>query len=97
MSKIWYVYIISNKKNGTLYIGVTSDLLKRIRQHKNKSYTWFSAKYGLDMLVYYEDCGDMESAITREKELKWRLRKKKINLIESINPAREDLYEKLER
>ena len=86
MDKSLYVYILTNKRNGTLYIGVTSDLLSRIYKHKNGMYEGFSKKYGIDKLVYYEIYGDTFSAITREKRLKkWR-REWKIRLIEGKNP-----------
>lgn len=62
------VYIITNRHNTTLYIGVTSNLIQRIYQHKNKQIKGFSSKYNLDKLVYFEHCGDMDSAILREKE-----------------------------
>lgn len=65
----YYVYITTNKKEGTLYIGVTSDLIKRIQEHKNKDIKGFTAKYNLDKLVYYESTPDIVSAITREKQL----------------------------
>ena len=93
--KNMYVYIITNKKDGTLYIGVTNNLVRRIYEHKNKIFKGFSYKYGLDKLVYYEHFDDIESAILREKELKkWR-RLWKIELIEKDNPEWKDLYEGL--
>lgn len=93
MNKPWYVYIMSNKKNWTLYVGVTSDLLKRVNEHKNKLTPWFTSKYWLDKLVYYEECGNIEIWIEREKQLKWWNRKNKLKLIEDINPQRNDLSE----
>ncbi|MBS0351685.1 MAG: GIY-YIG nuclease family protein [Proteobacteria bacterium] len=90
--KSGYVYILANQPNGTLYIGVTSDLRKRIWQHKNKHSDGFTAKYHLDKLVYYEVFEDIESAIYREKRLKEWQRKWKISLIEKINPLWKDLY-----
>jgi len=88
-----FVYIISNRKNGTIYTGVTSDLNKRIFQHKNKLIDGFSKKYGLDKLVFFEEYADIYNAIVREKEIKGWLRRKKIELIESINPNWNDLAE----
>lgn len=91
-----YVYILSNKRNGTLYVGVTSNLVKRIFEHKEKVVKGFSAKYNLDLLVYYEEWWSIEEAIQREKQLKAGNRKKKLSLIESINPDWKDLSEYLE-
>lgn len=86
------VYILANKKNGTLYIGVTSDLRKRIYQHKNGLFQRFSCKYEIHMLVYYELHESMEAAITREKQIKKWNRDWKIELIASQNPEWGDLY-----
>ena len=91
-----YVYILSNKRNGTLYVGVTSNLVKRIFEHKEKVVNGFSAKYNLVLLVYYEEWWSIEEAIQREKKLKAGNRKKKLNLIESINPDWKDLSKYLE-
>ncbi len=92
MKKEGYIYILFNRKNGTLYVGVTSDLIKRIYQHKNKLIEGFTKKYCVDKLGYYEIYGDIESAIAREKQIKAGSRKKKIDLIEKINPNWDDLY-----
>lgn len=86
------VYLLANKKNGTLYIGVTSDLRKRIYQHKNGVFQGFSSKYETHMLVYYELHESMDAAITREKQIKKWNREWKINLIASQNPEWDDLY-----
>lgn len=86
------IYITASKKNGTLYTGVTSDLPKRIYDHKNAA-DGFTAKYDCKLLVYYEVFDDMENAIAREKQIKGGSRKKKIALIESMNPDWRDLYE----
>ena len=91
-----YVYILSNKRNGTLYVGVPSNLVQRIFEHKEKVVNGFSAKYNLDLLVYYEEWWNIEEAIQREKQLKAGNRKKKLGLIESINPDWKDLSEYLE-
>ena len=95
LMKNGYVYILTNKKNGTLYIGVTSNLPKRIWEHKNKCIDSFTKKYNLNKLVYYEAFDDIENAINREKELKGKLRQKKIDLINSINPDWLDLYDNI--
>ena len=87
------VYILASKKNGTLYIGVTSDLAKRIWEHKNAMVEGFSKRYGVRNLVWYEVHETMESAITREKRLKDWKRAWKLELIESTNPNWQDLYE----
>ena len=86
------VYILANKRNGTLYIGVTSDLVKRIWEHKNNLVDGFTKKYGVHLLVYYELHDDMEGAIVREKRLKKWERAWKLRLIEEKNPNWDDLY-----
>jgi len=86
------VYILTNKLNGTLYTGVTSNLQGRIWQHKNKMTKGFSAKYNLTMLVYYELYGDICGAISREKQIKAGPRKAKVRLVEAANPEWRDLY-----
>ena len=91
-NKKGYVYILFNKRNGTLYTGVTSDLVKRIYQHKQKFVEGFTKKYSIDKLGYYEISDNIESAIVREKQIKADSRKDKLKLIESINPNWEDLY-----
>ena len=88
----YYVYIITNKRNGVLYTGVTSDLPSRIWQHKQKIVEGFSKKHKLDMLVYYEHHLDIYVAITREKKIKKWNRKWKLRLIENLNPYWRDLY-----
>ena len=85
------VYIMTNKSNGVLYIGVTSDLQGRVFDHKQKSYDGFTAKYGCNKLVYYEEFQWIQDAIAREKQLKGGSRQKKINLIVGANPAWNDL------
>ncbi len=86
----YYVYIICNKKNGTLYTGVTKSLIKRMWEHKNKSYDGFSKKYNLTKLVYFEVFHDIHNAISREKQIKSGSRKNKLKLIEKINHQWED-------
>jgi putative endonuclease len=93
--KIPCVYILTNKPDGTLYIGVTSNLAARIFQHKNNFVDSFSKKYNLHLLVYYEVHENMYSAITREKCLKKWNREWKIQLIESMNPVWRDLYNEI--
>jgi len=93
MSKKGYIYIITNYQNTTLYIGVTSNLYKRIWEHKNKVADGFSKKYNLKKLVYYEIADDIVTALNREKYLKGKSRQYKINLIESINKEWKDLYD----
>jgi putative endonuclease len=87
-----FVYILASQRNGTLYIGVTSDLLKRVWEHKNKIVKGFTEKYGVDKLVYYEQCEDIMGAIQREKQLKKWNRSWKLKLIEKKNPKWHDLY-----
>jgi len=89
------VYILSNRKNGTLYTGVTSNLIKRIWEHKNGVVDGFTKRYGVHRLVWFEMHDNMESAIQREKRLKKWKRQWKINLIESNNPNWRDLYEEI--
>ena len=91
-SKQYYVYILFNKKNGTLYVGVTNNLVKRIWQHKNKVVEGFTKRYNIDKLGYYESFENIELAIIREKQLKGYNRRRKIELIESDNPNWHDLY-----
>ena len=86
-----YVYILFNRRNGTLYTGVTSDLIKRVWQHKEKVVKGFTGMYGVDKLGYYEVFESIEMAIEREKQIKGGSRKKKIELIEKKNPHWVDL------
>ncbi len=91
-----YVYILTNKPNGTLYIGLTGRLKDRIRQHKNKAHPrTFSARYNLDKLVYFEKLDNKELALKRERQMKKWNRAWKIKLIEEMNPLWEDLYDKV--
>ncbi len=93
--KSYYVYILASKKNGTLYIGVTSNLLKRVFEHKNGLIDGFWKKYGVHRLVYYESTENIQSAIQREKQMKMWRRMWKIELIEKMNPEWKDLYDEL--
>ena len=87
------VYILASKRNGTLYVGFTSDLVKRVYEHKHNLVEGFSRKYGVHMLVYYETGGDYEGAWLRERQFKEWKRKWKLELIEAFNPTWRDLYE----
>jgi putative endonuclease len=87
------VYILASRRNGTLYIGLTSDLVKRIWEHKNDIVEGFTKRYGVHLLVWYELHENMESAIEREKRLKEWKREWKLELIESANPNWKDLYQ----
>ena len=93
--KKMFVYIMSNHPNGTLYIGVTNNLARRVWEHKNKVIKGFTSKYGLDRLVYYEIYEDEITAIAREKTLKDWKREWKFALIEKNNPGWEDLYDEI--
>ena len=86
---------MANKRNGTLYTGVTSNLIQRAYQHKHSLIKGFTSRYGCKLLVYYELFDDMENAIIREKRLKGGSRKQKLRLIDSLNPCWDDLYESL--
>ncbi len=92
MKKEPCVYILASKQNGTLYTGVTSDLIKRVWQHKNKICDGFTKRYGVHRLVWYEPHGTMISAIAKEKAIKEWKRAWKIQLIEAMNPEWKDLY-----
>ena len=89
------IYIMANKKNGTIYIGVTSDLPNRVWQHKNNIIDGFTKKYSIHKLVYFEPYESMKSAIEREKQMKKWKRKWKLEMIEKQNPLWEDLYENI--
>jgi putative endonuclease len=95
MTKTYYVYILSSKRNGTLYIGVTNDLERRLYEHKNNLLEGFTNKYNVHHLVYYEDVTDVHAALQREKQLKRWTRKWKLDLIEKDNPEWRDLAKDL--
>ena len=95
MEREYYVYILASQKNGTLYIGVTSNLSKRVWEHKNNQVDGFTKRYGVKNLVYYESCSDPESAIIREKQLKKWERSWKLRLIEEKNPTWQDLFSEI--
>jgi putative endonuclease len=91
----YYVYIMASRRNGTLYIGVTNDVARRVFEHREGVAPGFTKRYGVRLLVYYEAHDEVQSAIEREKRLKKWNRAWKLALIESANPNWEDLYEKL--
>ncbi|MGL4810646.1 MAG: GIY-YIG nuclease family protein [Beijerinckiaceae bacterium] len=93
--KTFYVYMLASRRNGTLYLGVTSDLEQRIWDHKQKTYRGFTSRYGVDKLVWYEDYPTADEAIEREKKLKKWQRAWKLRLIEEMNPEWTDLYDLL--
>ncbi len=93
--KYYYVYILASKRKGTLYIGVTNDLIRRVYEHKNGFVEGFTKRYNVHKLVYYEQTESIESAIQREKRLKVWHRDWKIKLIEEMNPDWKDLYEEI--
>ncbi len=90
-----YVYFVTNTYNNVLYVGVTSDLIRRIYEHKNKLVKGFTQKYNADRLVYYEVCENIVVAIEREKQIKGWSRKKKNDLVNPFNPERIDLYQSI--
>ncbi len=90
---MYYIYILTNKSNKVLYVGVTNDLVRRVYEHRNKLVKGFTEKYNVNKLVCYEYVEDVVSAIEREKEIKGWNRDKKIALINEKNPLWEDLYE----
>ena len=97
MEKGGYIYILTNRNNTVLYTGVTSDLYKRIWEHKNHLFrSSFTAKYNVEKLVYFEMLEDIETAIHREKQIKGGSRKKKEDLINSVNPEWRELYSEIE-
>jgi putative endonuclease len=91
-----YVYIVTNRRNGTLYVGVTSDLPRRAFEHREGVIDGFTKRYGLKRLVYYEDFDDIRDAIQREKNMKHWPRAWKVRLIHAMNPDWSDLYEMLQ-
>jgi putative endonuclease len=95
VTKQFYVYILASKRNGTLYTGITSNLIQRVWQHKNNFIEGFTQRYNVNILVYYEVYENAQSAVTREKRIKkWR-RTWKLQLIEKMNPQWRDLYEEI--
>ena len=91
----YYVYILANKRRGTLYVGVTNNLIRRVFEHKNKLIEGFTERYDVNLLVWYQASESVESAIAHEKKLKrWR-REWKIEMIETLNPEWVDLYQQI--
>lgn len=93
--KIYYVYILASQRNGTLYIGVTNDLNRRVHEHKKKIIKGFTSEYNVNILVWYESSESIESALIKEKQLKKWNRAWKIKMIEEKNYKWEDLYDTL--
>jgi len=93
--KTYYVYMLASKRNGTLYTGVTNDLVRRIYEHRTGAVKGFTEKYGVKLLVWYELHGDINEAIKREKNIQAWKRQWKLELIEKSNPDWEDLYEEI--
>ncbi len=93
--RLFYVYMMTNKRNGTLYVGSTSDLIKRVWEHKNKVIPGFTAKYNVHILVYYEAHETYAEAARREKRFKNWCRQWKLNVIEAFNSEWHDLYEEI--
>ncbi|MDO8429608.1 MAG: GIY-YIG nuclease family protein [Candidatus Daviesbacteria bacterium] len=92
---MYYVYILASKRNGTLYIGVTNDLVRRVFEHKNDLIEGFTQKYNVHQLVYFEQHEEIEQAILKEKQIKKWKRKWKLELIEKSNPDWDDLYKSI--
>ncbi len=95
MTHSFFIYILANKSNTTLYVGVTNNLIRRVYEHKNKLVEGFTKRYNIDKLIYFEQTADVETAIEREKQIKNYSRKKKDILIKEFNPNWDDLYEKI--
>ena len=95
MEKVYCVYILTNKRHTVLYTGVTSDLQKRVYQHRMKLIPGFTTRYNVNKLVFYEVADNPYAAISREKQIKASSRKKKMNLVDGMNPQWLDLYETL--
>ncbi len=96
MPKTYYVYILANRRNGTLYVGVTNNIARRAWEHREGVVSGFTQKYGVKMLVFYEQFDDIRLAIQRETRLKKWKRRWKLELIESENPDWRDLYENID-
>ena len=95
VNKQYYVYIMTNRRNTVLYVGVTNDLIRRVYEHKQKLVNGFTGKYNIVKLVYYEVFDDIENAILREKQIKAGSRQKKVQLINGTNREWRDLYDEL--
>ena len=97
LTRTYYVYILASDRNGTLYVGVTNDLVRRVSEHKQKAVPGFTSRYGVDRLVWFEATNSIHHAIAREKQIKHWNRQWKINLFRDDNPNWEDLYPALNR
>ena len=97
MSKLYFVYIMASRRNGTLYIGMTNEIGRRAYEHREGLVEGFTKRYGVKQLVYYEPFGEVEAAIRRETRLKKWKRRWKLELIEAFNPAWRDLYDDLSK
>lgn len=95
VEKMYYVYILTNKTNKVLYVGMTNDIIRRVYEHRNHLIDGFTAKYNVEKLVYVETADDVRDAIQREKQIKGWIRAKKDALVASANPNWEDLWEKI--
>jgi len=95
MDNQYFVYLLTNKNNTVIYTGVTNDLKRRVYEHKEKLIDGFTKKYNVNKLVYFETANDINSAISREKQIKAGSRQKKIDLINSINKGWKDLYDEI--
>ena len=95
MASAFHVYILASKRNGTLYTGVTGDLIRRIHEHKEDVVKGFTREYGVHRLVYFEEHADPTTAIQREKNIKHWVRRWKVELIEKTNPTWRDLYDEI--
>ena len=95
LTRSYYVYLLASRRKGTLYVGVTNDLSKRVWQHKQELVEGFTKKYGVKSLVWFEQTKSIESAIVREKQIKKWNRDWKVELIEKTNPQWRDLYEEI--
>ena len=91
----YFVYILANKRNGTLYTGVTNDLLRRVFEHKNNFVAGFTKKYSVHTLVYFEQHDNFDAALQREKQIKEWKRRWKLELIEKVNPLWKDMYDEV--
>jgi putative endonuclease len=92
---MYFVYVLASRKNGTLYVGVTNDLIRGVYEHRNDLVEGFTKRYGVHLLVYHESTSDVAAAIQREKQIKKWNRAWKIELIEQLNPEWRDLYNEL--
>jgi len=95
IDKHYYVYIMANKRNGTIYTGLTNDLIRRVDEHRSDAFPGFSKRYQTHMLVYFEETGNIDSALNYEKRVKKWTRRWKIELIQATNPEWKDLWDEI--